>query len=99
LLGVAAPPASASDVGSFAELKQRIDAAIAHLGAVEPRDLQAGLARRIELQHRGGSKQFTGHQFLLEFAIPNFYFHLTTAYCILRHAGVELTKGDFLGGV
>lgn len=98
LLGFAAAPTLVSDAMSFAELKQRIDAAITHLGAVDPRDLQAGLDRQIELQHRGGSKQFTGRQFLLEFAIPNFYFHLTTAYCILRHAGVELTKGDFLGG-
>ena len=98
LLGVAAPAPSASDAKTFTELKQRIDATIAYLGAVAPRDLEAGLDRPIEISHRGASKQFTGRQFLLEFAIPNFFFHLTTAYCILRHAGVELTKGDFMGG-
>jgi uncharacterized protein len=40
---------------------------------------------------------FTGQEFLLYFALPNFYFHITTAYDILRHCGVELSKRDFLG--
>src|SRR5215471_19319668 len=60
LLGVAAPVPSANDASSLAELKQRIDAAIAHLGALAPRDLEAGLERVIEMHHRGASKQFNG---------------------------------------
>jgi hypothetical protein len=52
----------------------------------------------IEIPHRGATRRFSGGQFLVEFAIPNFYFHMTSAYGILRHKGVELTKGDFLGG-
>jgi hypothetical protein len=98
LLGAAAAAPSANDAGTLAELNQRIDGAITYLSAVAPRDLEAGLDRVIEIQHRGGSKQFTGSQFLVEFAIPNFFFHVTTAYAILRHQGVELTKGDFMGG-
>ena len=42
--------------------------------------------------------RFVGGQFLLQFAIPNFFFHVTTAYGILRHEGVPITKGDFTGG-
>jgi len=98
LLGIAAPVPSADAAESFAELKRRIDATIAYLNAVSPRELEAGLSRTIEIQHRGVSKHFTGGQFLLEFAIPSFFFHVTTAYGILRHQGVALTKGDFLGG-
>jgi hypothetical protein len=51
----------------------------------------------IELRHRGVSKTFRGDRFLTEFAIPSFFFHFTTAYAILRHQGVPLQKGDFLG--
>jgi hypothetical protein len=41
----------------------------------------------------------TGAEYLIQFALPNFYFHLTTAYAILRHSGVELGKRDFIGGI
>ncbi|HEX3597498.1 MAG TPA: DUF1993 domain-containing protein [Polyangiaceae bacterium] len=97
LLDTTATPAAA-DAKSFDELYQRIDSALAFLGAVEPAALEAGLARTIEMSHRGGSKAFRGDRFLAEFALPSFFFHLTTAYGILRHQGVPLQKGDFLGG-
>jgi hypothetical protein len=96
LLGVASTPL-AEEAKSFAELHQRIDATIAYLGALDPGALEAGLDRTIELPHRGGSKVFRGDRFLTEFAIPSFFFHLTTAYGILRHEGVPLQKGDFMG--
>lgn len=96
LLGVEATPLA--DAGrSFGELHQRIDAAIADLGAVDPEALEAGLDRTIELRHRGGSMTFRGDRFLTEYALPSFFFHLTTAYGILRHEGVPLQKGDFMG--
>lgn len=99
LLGTAAAPAPAVDDGKrFAVLIQRIEATIAQLSVVSPEVLEAGLGRVIEIQHRGASKRYSGAQFLVEFAIPNFYFHVTTAYAILRHNGVPLTKGDFMGG-
>lgn len=98
LLGTAPSMPSPNDAKSLAELKQRIDAAIGYLGEIVPSELEAGLDRVIVMQARSASKQFSGKQFLVEFAIPNFYFHLTTAYCILRHRGVALTKADFMGG-
>jgi len=94
--GAAAPPVAA-EMKSFAELYERIEATLAYLGTVEPGALEAGLDRTIELPHPGGSKAMRGDRFLAEFAIPSFYFHLTTAYGILRHEGVALRKGDFLG--
>jgi hypothetical protein len=54
-------------------------------------------SRTIELRHRGSSQTFRGDRFLTEFAIPTFFFHVTLAYAILRHEGVPLQKGDFLG--
>lgn len=96
LLGVGSTPL-AEEAKSFAELHERIDRAIAYLGTVDPEALEAGLDRTIELPYRGGSKAFRGDRFLTEFAIPNFFFHLTTAYGILRHEGVPLQKVDFMG--
>lgn len=96
LLGVASTPLT-EETKSFAELHERIDATVAYLGTVDPEALEAGLDRTVELPHRGGSKVFRGDRFLTEFAIPNFFFHLTTAYGILRHQGVPVQKGDFMG--
>ena len=97
LLG-AAPAVCANDTKSFADFQQRIDMTIAYLSSLAAQDLEAGFDRVIALETRGGTKNFNGSQFLVEFAIPNFFFHVTTAYAILRHEGVELTKGDFMGG-
>ena len=96
LLGVTSTP-QAEKATSFAELHERIDRAIAYLGAVDSDALEAGLARTIELPQRGGSKAYRGDRFVIEFALPSFFFHLTTAYGILRHEGVPLQKGDFMG--
>jgi uncharacterized protein len=92
-----APPVPAELAKSFAELYGRVDATLAYLTTVDDAALEAGLARTIEIAHRGVSTRYTGTQFLQQFAVPSFFFHLTTAYAILRHKGVPLTKGDFLG--
>ncbi len=97
LLGKA-PAVSPNDAQSFADFQQRIETTIAYLSSLAAHDLEAGLDRVIEIEHRGGSKKFSGGQFLIEFAIPNFFFHVTTAYAILRQEGVPLTKGDLMGG-
>lgn len=96
LLGAPAKPA-ASAPHSFAELHTHLDATIVHLRATSPSDLEAGLDRTITIEHRRGSMSFIGDQFLLEFAVPHFFYHLTSAYGILRNQGVPLTMADFLG--
>jgi hypothetical protein len=84
---------------TFAELKARIDATIAFLDTLTPEQLEGAEDRAITLKLRGEEVVLRGHAFLLNFALPNFYFHITTAYDILRHNGVPLGKRDFLGGV
>lgn len=96
LLGVPTVPA-ASDEKSFAELHQRLDATIAYLRAIGPSELEAGLDRTIVIELRGGSLSFSGNQFLLEYAIPHFFYHVSAAYGILRNQAVHLTMGDYLG--
>lgn len=95
---VSRPPAAAPPhATSFADLHASIDDAIAVLEAIAPAALEAGLGRTIDLPVRGGTKSFRGDRFLIEFALPNFFFHLTLAYAILRARGVPLEKGDFMG--
>jgi hypothetical protein len=96
LLGVTSPPA-ANDAKCFADLHRRLDATIAYLREIAPGDLEAGLDRTIVIVHRGGSTHSSGAQFLLAFAIPHFFYHVTNAYGILRNQGVQLRMGDFLG--
>lgn len=96
LLGSPAAPA-ASDEKSFADLHQRLDATITYLREIPPTDLEAGLDRAIVIKLGRGSLSFSGSQFLLEYAIPHFHYHVTAAYSILRNQGVRLTMGDFLG--
>ena len=96
LLG-ATPVPAANDAKSFADLHHRLDATIAYLRAIAPSDLEAGLDRTIVIDHRRGSMQSSGSQFLIAFAIPHFFYHVTAAYGILRNQGVKLTMGDFLG--
>ncbi|MEI6665938.1 MAG: DUF1993 domain-containing protein [Chloroflexota bacterium] len=87
----------ASDEKSFADLHRRIDATIAYLREVAASDLEAGLDREIVIERPRGSIRCSGGQFLVAYAIPHFYYHVTTAYGILRNEGVQLTMGDFLG--
>jgi hypothetical protein len=96
LLGMVAVPVTA-EARTFAGLHARLDDVVAHLRSVDAAALEAGLERSVEIPDRAGSKSMRGDRFLTEFAIPSFYFHLTTAYAILRHQGVALQKGDFLG--
>ncbi|TAK19068.1 MAG: DUF1993 domain-containing protein [Myxococcaceae bacterium] len=96
LLG-AAPAPLPDDARTFAAIHDRLDAAIASLEAVDPDALEAGLARTIEIPLRGGVRTYRGDRFITEFAVPGFFFHVTTAYGILRREGVPLNKGDFMG--
>jgi uncharacterized protein len=91
------PPKWDDTEKNFDDLKQRIDKAVKLLGSVSPADLEGSETRQITVTPGGRTMQFTGDDYLFYFAMPNFYFHLTTAYDILRHAGVELGKADFIG--
>jgi hypothetical protein len=97
LAGIEAP-SFADTEATFPELKARIAKTIDFLQSVSAAQIDGTEERPITLKLRVGELQFQGQSYLLFFAIPNFYFHVTTAYAILRHNGVELGKQDFLGG-
>lgn len=82
---------------SFPELTARIDKTLAFLKTLKPGQIDGSEERPVTLQLRTGALEFKGQAYLLNFALPNFLFHVTTAYAILRHNGVELGKPDFLG--
>ena len=75
----------------------RIDAAIAYVRTFSAAQVDGSETRQITRTIRGAPKTFSGQDYLIQFSLPNFYFHVTTAYAILRHNGVEIGKLDFLG--
>ena len=82
---------------SLAELKQRIARTIAFIQAVPAAQIDGSEDKAIVTRRGDKETHYTGMQFLLGHAIPNFYFHVSAAYNILRHNGVEIGKRDFLG--
>ena len=82
---------------SFVELKQRIAKTIDFILSVGPEKVDGSEERAVTLKLGGKDVTYTGLQYLLGFAYPNFYFHVTTAYDILRANGVELGKRDYIG--
>ncbi|MCX7187311.1 MAG: DUF1993 domain-containing protein [Methylophilales bacterium] len=82
---------------SFAELIARINKTIALLETFKPVQIDGSEDRDITVPMRDRSLSFKGLPYLLDYVLPNIYFHVTTTYAILRHNGVALGKGDFLG--
>lgn len=82
---------------TFAQLKERCIRTEKFIAGFTPEQIDGSEELEIVLPMRGSSMTFKGQQYLLGFALPNFYFHMTTAYAILRHCGVDLGKRDFLG--
>ena len=82
---------------TFAELKARIAKTLDFIESVKPERIDGSEEKEIVLQMRSGERRLKGMPYLLGSAYPNFYFHVTTAYNILRHNGVEIGKTDFLG--
>ncbi|WP_088157020.1 DUF1993 domain-containing protein [Achromobacter xylosoxidans] len=82
---------------TFDQLQQRIAATLAYLQDVPADRLDGAEGRKVSLAFGDFKQEFRGDDYLLTFALPNFYFHVTTAYAILRHAGVKVGKLDFLG--
>ena len=82
---------------TFAELKERCDKTITYLQSIDPAAYDAGADREVVITFpNGGGVKFDGKTFLSLFALPNFYFHATTAYAILRANGVPVGKQNFL---
>jgi uncharacterized protein len=82
---------------TFADLKARIAKTVDFIKTVAPAQLEGCEDRNIHLKLGPREVDYTGIQYLLGHALPNFYFHVTTAYDILRHNGVELGKRDYIG--
>jgi hypothetical protein len=82
---------------TFDGLKARIDATLAFVNAAAPESFEGADTRTVTFVTGGKERQTTGLDYFLNSGLPNFYFHLTTAYGILRHNGVELGKRDFIG--
>jgi uncharacterized protein len=88
-------PASETDI---AELKSRITDTIAFIQSLPRETIDEAADREVIFTFKNGAtRTFTGRILLLTFSVPQFFFHVTTAYDILRHAGVDLAKKDFLG--
>lgn len=83
---------------SLAALKERIAAIAEFVGGFQPAQFEGAAQRQIVIPMRDRTLDMVGRDYLLGFALPNFYFHYTTAYAILRHLGVEIGKRDFMGG-
>jgi len=96
LAGVEVPKYEDNEA-TFPELMARIRKTIGFLDTLKPEQIDGTEDKSITLPMRSGDLHFTGLSYLLNFAMPNFYFHVTTAYDILRHNGVEVGKNDFLG--
>ncbi|MNT15768.1 hypothetical protein D3C72_1508400 [compost metagenome] len=90
-------PKFPDDETTLAQLQQRIAGTIAYLQSVTPEQIDGAEGRKVTLNWGEFKPEFQGDSYLLTFALPNFYFHVTTAYGILRQAGVPIGKLDFLG--
>ena len=82
---------------TFEQLQARIARTIAYLETFKAAQIDGSEDRAITVPIRGNDVPFNGQPYLLGFALPNFYFHTVTAYAILRHAGVEIGKADYIG--
>lgn len=91
------PPKTEDTETSFAELIGRIERTQAFLATLTPEQIDGSEDRVINWMVRDTPMSLKGQAYLLDYVHPNFYFHVTTAYDILRHCGVELGKRDFLG--
>jgi hypothetical protein len=82
---------------SFPEVKDRIAKTIDFVKSFKPAQIDGTEDKEIVVKFSSGERKFNGQTFLLNFCLPNFYFHATTAYNILRHCGIEIGKRDFMG--
>ena len=91
------PPAMPDTETTFEELQERISKTISYLESVTEAQLEGCESRQITLKFPGQEITFSGAEYLTGFVLPNLYFHVATAYNILRHNGVQIGKRDFMG--
>lgn len=96
LAGIEAPPYEDNEK-SFADLKARIEKTLGFIATVKATQIEGAEARDVTLKMGGKDRAIPGQTYLLHHCLPNFFFHTTTAYNILRHCGVKIGKGDFIG--
>ena len=96
LSGVAAPVNDDTET-TIAELQERIASTLAYIASVPREAINGQEGKEVTLTFPGGEMKFLGQPYVTGFAMPNFYFHLTTAYDLLRGAGVPLGKRDYMG--
>jgi len=90
-------PSWSDDEESFADVHARINKSIDFLATFKPGQFEGSETKEIELKLGSHTINFNGQSYLLNFVLPNLYFHITTAYNLLRHSGVDLGKRDFIG--
>ena len=98
LAGIEVPKHEDTEV-TFAELKARIAKTLDVVKSVTAAQLKDSESRAIEIKFPNGSWKFTGIAYLTDFVLPNFYFHVSMVYALLRKNGIEIGKGDFLGAI
>jgi hypothetical protein len=92
------PAAFEDNETTLEQIYARIEKAIAYIKGFTPEQIDGSESRAIHLKMRNGEMDFTGRDYLFTFVLPNLYFHCTTTYVILREAGAELGKTDFIAG-
>ena len=97
LAGIEAPSMADTET-TFPEIQARIIKTVDFLKSLKREQIEGAEDRTIVLKFPQGEMKFSGRDFLTGFALPNFYFHVTTAYDLLRHKGITIGKMDYLGG-
>lgn len=92
------PPSFPDVETTWSELKERIDKTVAFVETIKREQVEGGEDRTVELPVPGRTLTFTARDFLFQFSLPNFHFHVVTAYALLRAQGVPLGKVDYLAG-
>ena len=96
LAGVESPKFDDNET-SLAELRERIAKTVAYVESIPAAQIDGTESKDVVVPRRDGSITLKGEFYLKHFVLPNFFFHVTTAYALLRHNGVDLGKGDYLG--
>ena len=96
-LGQQTPPSFEDNEATFPELIERARKTVAYLKTLKPEMIDGSEERTVTWTTRSGAREMKGQPYLLHHVLPNVFFHVTTAYDILRHNGVEIGKKDFLG--